>query len=399
MSQLMDGPAAFEMIGRFSAESVPAVSRFAAFRRAVLDPDGAECAFRHAPDRIVDVVPQGLVVDRTIFGEGQPAIAGLRDEPRHRLAQVVSLVLRDAVLAPDSMAVLSETRGFFEPSVNNLAVWNNRLSSIDPNFRDAGPGAWTLAEPDAAMPYVDAVAMPVVGVGGSNYRHFLYDGLAAVVLHRRLLGAAVRAAGRVLLPWQAEILAALGLLDDYITLDRPTRFRKILTSTMLSFTVSYPNRFVRTVFDQMRFQLGGAPGGARRVMISRDEATNRRIMDHRDVIEAIAVAQGFEIVRPAELSVAAQVRMFASARWVIGESGAGLANIGFCPPGASVLELQPDRFSDGWTRAACHLLGLRWHGLFARSEPEGAEGMPGEFHFEIEPDTFRAALAVLLGPG
>jgi hypothetical protein len=390
-----------EIIGHFPAESVPATSRFAAFRRAVLDPEAADCAFRHMPDRRVDVVPHGLRVDRTVFGEGRPAIAGLRDDPLHRLAGVTSVVLGDAVISPDSMAVLSAARGFFDPSVDNLAVWDNRLSAIDPHFREAGPGAWRRSDPAATVPFIDAVAMPVCGVGGHNYGHFLYDGLAAVLLHRRLLGCHVRAAGRALLGWQAEILAALGLLDDYITLERPTRFRKVLTSTMLSFTVSYPNRFIRMVFDELRFRFGAEPGGSRRLMISRDEPTNRRIMDRRAEIEAIAAGHGFEIVRPGRMSVAAQARLFAAADCVIGESGAGLANVGFCRPGTRVLELQPDWFSDGWTRAASHLLGLRWHVLFARSTAAGAAARAAaggpEFHFSIDPDGFRTALDTVFG--
>ncbi len=68
------------------------------------------------------------------------------------------------------------------------------------------------------------------------------------------------------------------------------------------------------------------------------------------------------------MSVAEQAAAMAEARFVIGESGAAMANVGFCPQGATVLELQPERFVEGWTRGMCFHLGHRWHLYLARVE-------------------------------
>jgi capsular polysaccharide biosynthesis protein len=54
---------------------------------------------------------------------------------------------------------------------------------------------------------------------------------------------------------------------------------------------------------------------------------------------------------------------------VVGETGAAMANLGFCPPGATVLELQPERFSEDWTRSMCFVFGHRWHVYFAAVAP------------------------------
>ncbi|MGC9268881.1 glycosyltransferase family 61 protein [Acidiphilium sp.] len=372
------------------------MSGFAALRRAVRDPEAVDCQLRHTPDRFLDVVPHGLVAGRTVFGAGQPTIAALRDDPVHRLQHVASVLLNEAILAPDSMAVLNARQAFFEPSIANLAMWNGELSLIDGNFTTAKDG-WRFADSNRNIDYSPMIALPVGGVGGNNYGHFLYDGLPAALHHRLLLGPGAVLAGRTLLPWQAEILEALDLLDGYIALEAPTRFRKLLTSTMVSFTVSYPNRFIRTVFDRLRFRFGTERTSGRRLMISRDTPDNRRIMDNRSEIEAIAADFGFELVRPATMSVAEQARLFASAVGVIGESGAGLANLGFCDPGTRVLEIQPDRFSDGWTRASCHLFGLRWQVFFATGAPAEI-GTAREFQFTVDPGAFRAALATVFGP-
>ncbi|MCW8307149.1 glycosyltransferase family 61 protein [Acidiphilium sp. PA] len=393
----MDGPGiSTGAIGRFEADALPAAAGFAAFRRAALDPAGTDCRFGHAPDRLVDVVPHGLIEGVTVFGEGMPAIAALRDNPVHRLAGVSSVLLNDAVLAPDSMAVIDSHRRFFGPSVDNLAVWNHHLPTVDRAFVDVA-GGWSLREQvdDSADDAV--IALPVGGVGSVNYGHFLYDGLPAVLLHRQLLGPRAVVVGRPLLGWQAEVLDGLGLLGGYRAIERPTRFRKLVTSTMVSWTVSYPNRFVRAAFDHLRFRFGGGSDQGNRLIIVRDEPGNRRVMVNRAEILAIAAAFGFEPVRPAGLSVAAQVRRFAGARCVIGESGAGLANLGFCDPGAKVLEIQPACFSDGWTRAACHLLGLRWQVFFATCRTQPDHAAAGAFEYWVDPLAFRTALARVFG--
>jgi capsular polysaccharide biosynthesis protein len=54
---------------------------------------------------------------------------------------------------------------------------------------------------------------------------------------------------------------------------------------------------------------------------------------------AIAIEEGFECIDPAELPVADQVRLFASASGVAGFSGAGLTNLMFCRDGVRSLEL------------------------------------------------------------
>ena len=220
-------------IGRFGPDDLPAVAGFKAFRHAVLDSSAADCVFRHAADRFVDVVPHGLTPGRAVFGPGQSINDDMRANPIHRLKQVGSVALNSAVLSPESMAVLSPGRGFFDASIQNLAMWDGRLSAVDRNFIDVGTAAWRFADPARPIPDIDAIALPGGGVGIGNYGHFFYDGLPAVLQHRLLLGSNAVLAGRALLPWQTEILGALGLLEGYVTLDRPARFRKIVMSDMV----------------------------------------------------------------------------------------------------------------------------------------------------------------------
>lgn len=385
-------------IGRFGLAELPAVAGFPAFRHAVLDPEGRDCVFHHAPDRSVDVVPHGLVRGQTVFGPGVSLSRDMNENPVHRLKGVSSVVLDRAVLSPDSMAVISPEWGFFNASIDNLEAWQGKLSIADRHFIEAGPDRWRHADPAATIPMIDAIALPIGGIGLANYGHFFYDGLPAAILHHRLLGGKTVLAGRPLRHWQAEVLDALGVLDGYVAIDRPTRFCKILTSDMVSWTVSYPNRLVRGLFDRLRFRFGSRLGTPRRVMISRTGPDNRRVLDNGAEIEAIAAEFGFTVVRPAGMSVADQARLFAGADCVIGESGAGMANLGFCDPGTRILEIQPASFVDGWTRAACHLLGLRWQVFFAPVTGEAGCAVSRDFRFTVDPAAFHDALAAVFGP-
>ena len=78
---------------------------------------------------------------------------------------------------------------------------------------------------------------------------------------------------------------------------------------------------------------------------------------------------------------------------MVAESGAALANLGFAQPGTKVLELQPERFTEGWTRAACFLLGHRWHVYFARVEtPPDAADAQQSFSYSIDAADLVAAV-------
>lgn len=82
-------------------------------------------------------------------------------------------------------------------------------------------------------------------------------------------------------------------------------------------------------------------GSRQRVYVTRNESANARVVVNDEEVRALLVGRGFEAVDPGELSVAEQVRTFATAEVVVGAHGAALANLVFLPPGAAVVELFP----------------------------------------------------------
>ncbi len=398
---MRDGTLTYGPLPVLAAANLRRAADFDVFREAVLKEPGVEhgpdLAFDHAAADRLDTLPQGLVRDANWFGPGlSPKMTNSSINP---MKAISSYLVHDAVLSPASMSILlpetnSRTAGLIDVSVDNLAFWDGQISSLDHHFVDSQSGRHFLADCEH-LPFFDCIALPVSGVGFPNYGHFLFDGLAAVLLHLQFFSShRIRLVGPPLAPWQAEILDALNCRDRYLAIEQPARFSKLLFSNMLSFHTSYPTRFARSLFDSLRFRFGSIdPGRSRLVYLARADV-QRRLLVNRDAVEACFREEGFDIVRPELLGVGEQVRLLASAVFVAGETGSNLANCGFSDPGATVLELMPDVYADGWIRAMSRLLGHRWAVYFA--ETEAQRGPHGELRFSIDLPELRRAIRQLV---
>jgi hypothetical protein len=76
----------------------------------------------------------------------------------------------------------------------------------------------------------------------------------------------------------------------------------------------------------------------RRVFISRRDAPSRRITNEDKIFELFKT-KGFERYDTGKMSAQEQIALFAQAEVVVGEHGAGMANILFCKEGTRVIEL------------------------------------------------------------
>lgn len=392
--------AGFEL---FCAADLEQVSSFGGLISALAPESATDLAFCHAEAGSVALTPHGLLRGRNIFGPAQSPVMTGNPLSQHGTRAVSSVLLNNACFSPASLTVLDARVRVFREGVDNVDD-PARLADFDGSFARADDGAGMIAEgllAAADMADADIVALPVCSHGFFNFGHFQIDGLPGVLLHTQLLrgplpsGSVPRIVGPPLRDWQRDILDALGLLQLYLPLTRPTRFRKLLTSTMLSMHLPYPTRFIRPVFDALRFAFG-LPGedGPKRVFLSRGlVGGNRRVLRNRSAVEAMLQRRGFLIAHPHTMSVRHQVRLMASARLVVGEMGAGSTNFGYCDPGTRLLDIQPDLFIDGWPRAQAFLLGQQWHLYLARAEHTNpAQGRHDEIAYDLDPDELAAAL-------
>jgi capsular polysaccharide biosynthesis protein len=78
--------------------------------------------------------------------------------------------------------------------------------------------------------------------------------------------------------------------------------------------------------------------GGDRIYITRQNATNRRIINEREVRDLLSQF-GFQCVALESLSVMEQAALLAKAEVIVAPHGGGLTNTVFCQPGTKVIEI------------------------------------------------------------
>lgn len=130
-----------------------------------------------------------------------------------------------------------------------------------------------------------------------------------------------------------------------------------------------------------------------RLYITRKRASHYREMANAAEIEAIAAAQGLTLVAPETLSLAEQIRLFASATLIVGEFGSAMHNALFSPRGATVLCLN-------WINALqSRIAQVKEQRIGYLLPDHGAPVMhvvgAGKASYRVDPEVFRRCLSQL----
>jgi capsular polysaccharide biosynthesis protein len=155
------------------------------------------------------------------------------------------------------------------------------------------------------------------------------------------------------------------------------------------------HREVLSVLDRIRAAAFDALGGAaalpwRRIYVSRADAWLRRLTNEAEITE-LAERAGFTPVTLTGMPVAEQVRLFAEASHIVAPHGAGLANIGFCRPGAALCELQMDAYVQWSFRHLAARRRVRYGCVIGRVEAPRAQWVHND-SWRIDPAAVVAAL-------
>lgn len=235
-----------------------------------------------------------------------------------------------------------------------------------------GPNVDEIAGLPSLPPRADLV--PGVGLSlasewsGQNYGHLILDSVPRLDLFLRA-GLSLDQIDRVVLsrpnrPGVEALMEAVGVprakllfVDDGNSL----RFERL-------FAPSFPGvrrTYLPWAVDFLRSSFTKAcAGGERRLYVSRAGCT-RNARNEADV-DALMRAHGFEIYNPAASTDSR--RDFSEADVVVGLSGAGLADLAFCRPGARVLELIPSDHVYPYYFTLSNAAGLDYAYLVCESE-------------------------------
>ncbi len=218
--------------------------------------------------------------------------------------------------------------------------------------------------------------------GDANYYHFLHDCLPRVAVLEQCPDVAP--VDRWYVPqatsFQREALALFGVPPGEVIDSAAVphvRAECLVVPGLASDIERNPPWVAQLLRDRLCPPgLERVPG--RHVYLTRGTVRNNRtVRNEAEVVEALG-RRGFEVVDPGGLPVVEQVRTFAEADVIVGPHGAALANLVFCSPGSTVVEIFPAMsfVADYW-KMAWGVRGLAYRYLTGAGEPVGTTR--GEF--------------------
>jgi capsular polysaccharide biosynthesis protein len=322
----------------------PALLAGSADGRHPEDPDVPRSFFRAAPLFIDDPAGSGVIAP---FGN---------DTIRYRGSSVLSfrdalLVGYRSILTASGQLVHDETQ-VVSVDMGRLA---DKLSCTDDAFLNehtllspvGNSGTFTLDPGDREVVEIDEPVVVMCSNEPSNYGSFIYRVLPKLRSVRRLELDGVRMLIHAPQQHHREFLEAFGIAPDGVIhheFDRIYRLRHAIVPTMRN-VMPYLDPGGRRLFEELRQRVGARHGG-QRIYLSRLGWSNaghsvRVLMNEAQLIERLA-SGGFEIVEPETLSLAEQIRVFSSARMIVGPAGSAFYNTVFCRPGTRIIDIESE---------------------------------------------------------
>jgi capsular polysaccharide biosynthesis protein len=293
------------------------------------------------------------------FGRGEPI--GFRDLNRPKLREAVVISeLREAEVLADRHTVAVLAEGVVQAQLSVGGVPGQLAHRFAAAVR-AGTPPPSLAL-DTAVLVSDEFPHP-------NLCHFLLDHLPRLLSYRRAGVDLVRVdviGPPVVMPYQHETLARIGVGAWHDTAEmRRFRVRRLFVSSTCHANQHPAHLGADWAIGSVRALFDLAPRDRRRrLLISRADATARRLVNEGEIARMLAPL-GFETIVPGRMSFADQIAAFRDATHVIGPHGAGLANILFCAPGTHVLEVMHPHYATYAYAVIAPSLGLDYASLVA----------------------------------
>ena len=273
------------------------------------------------PERVTRALPENMRLgDEVLF----------RHELVRDIAETRALLLRDVSLLPNGflvsgLRVLPESFHSPEEARATLKRWIKAMLHL------ATARKTTTVER----------ALFVTDEFSNGFFHWVCDVLprlevlSIAEVHSRTIAVPAMAA----FPYVASSLEPYGFSRTcLLRWDERIQCQDLLAVTPAAPTGNYRPSLTQALRQRFRtyFRCGPAE---RRIYISRSHALKRRVANEDEVF-AILSRYGFERITLEDLSFAEQVQLTGAAKVLVGNHGAGLANITWMLPGTTVLELR-----------------------------------------------------------
>ncbi|TDU71396.1 uncharacterized protein DUF563 [Prosthecobacter fusiformis] len=214
-----------------------------------------------------------------------------------------------------------------------------------------------------------------------GYYHWICDVLAR--FHRVLESLPLDT--KFLVPWKMETwkwasLEALGIQRERCVQFPPDShwiFDELYYAPPSAMTGDHDPEAIQWVRDTVvnHYNLTSSYGKNTRLYLTRRHAASRRVQNE-DQLWPVLKDAGFKLVEAEYLTFREQVEIFYHASMVLAPHGAGLTNITWCQPGATVLEIFTPSSSDRrcyWTLASA--LGHSYGAIVGQEDGERMQSM------------------------
>jgi hypothetical protein len=210
-------------------------------------------------------------------------------------------------------------------------------------------------------------------VWSGNYYHWMLDVLPRLLFAERFdrLRAMPMIVQRGITQTQRESLRILGIPPDRIIEFNGHHWQvEQLYYIQPGLTLNPTPLHVQWLRE--RFALHSLTRSTRRLYISREDSTSRRVINERDLVKELGL-YGFEVVTLRGRSFADQVQLFSEAEIIVGPHGAGFTNAVFAQPGASLIELFSPSWMNGCFWALANACGHRYGFMIGTQHGEDIE--------------------------
>lgn len=182
-------------------------------------------------------------------------------------------------------------------------------------------------------------------------------------------------------PFQKEYLALLGIHESRIIRGDEKRHigaeKLIVPSHTRGSAAHIPEWIPRFYREEILPKVKVNSQAKRRIYISRNDSDKRRTLNEEQLIP-ILEKYGFEIHQLNNKSTEEQIKLFASAAFIVSPHGAGLSNLVYCSPGSRVIEF----FPGGYVKATYYDLskkcGLKYRHLIFDKDKEASNAVEGQ---------------------
>jgi hypothetical protein len=316
--------------------------------RSLLDPDVADrslvsmikidepAEYDAAPARNLESV--SVLQDRELF-------ENFAEAKRPTGSPLYVAVLRNVLVTPQA-AIATESGAVLIESCYPYRT-EDAPGMFDQSFREKAGEIELLIK---GLRVIDEPVFYLREHGETGYFHWIHSVLPRLMMREHIdPGHKFKLLTRVREDFQRSSFDLLGIHGDQIV-DAPDR------ETVFCRLMYYPAPLVMrgnfwrrppqimSFFDQLREKVAGREvTDGPLIYIGRGDAPVRRLVNEDEVVRALAPL-GFRKVLLTGMPFADQIALFGQARAIVAPHGAGLANIAFCRPGATVIEIvSPDR--------------------------------------------------------